>query len=36
LDTLSVRDMLEVLIAGERDPEVLAGLAPRPDESVPH
>ena len=27
LDTLSVRDMLEALIAGERDPEVLAGLA---------
>ena len=27
LDTLSVRDMIEALIAGERDPEVLAGLA---------
>ena len=27
LDTKSVRDMLEALIAGERDPEVLAGLA---------
>jgi transposase len=27
MDTLSVRDMLEALIAGERDPEVLAGLA---------
>jgi transposase len=27
LDTLSVRDMLEALIAGERDPETLAGLA---------
>jgi len=27
LDTLSVRDMLEALIAGERDPAVLAGLA---------
>jgi transposase len=27
LDTLSTRDMLEALIAGERDPEVLAGLA---------
>ena len=27
LDTLSVRDMLEALIAGERDPHVLAGLA---------
>jgi transposase len=27
LDTMSVRDMLEALIAGERDPEVLAGLA---------
>src|SRR6266540_2955861 len=27
LDTLSVRDMLEALIAGERDPRVLAGLA---------
>ncbi len=27
LDTLSVRDMLEALIAGERDPKVLAGLA---------
>ena len=27
LDTLSVRDMLEALIAGERDPGVLAGLA---------
>jgi transposase len=27
LDTLSVRDMLEALIAGERDPTVLAGLA---------
>jgi transposase len=27
LDTLSVRAMLEALIAGERDPEVLAGLA---------
>jgi transposase len=27
LDTKSVRDMLEALIAGERDPAVLAGLA---------
>jgi transposase len=27
LDTLSVRDMVEALIAGERDPKVLAGLA---------
>jgi len=27
LDTLSVRDMLEALISGERDPKVLAGLA---------
>jgi transposase len=27
LDTLSVRDMLEALIAGERDPKALAGLA---------
>ena len=27
LDTLSARDMLEALIAGERDPKVLAGLA---------
>ena len=27
LETLSVRDMLEALIAGERDPKVLAGLA---------
>ena len=27
LDTKSVRDMLETLIAGERDPKVLAGLA---------
>jgi transposase len=27
LDTLSVRDMLEALICGERDPQVLAGLA---------
>jgi transposase len=27
IDTLSVRDMLEALIAGERDPRVLAGLA---------
>jgi transposase len=27
LDTLSVRDMLEALIAGERDPKTLAGLA---------
>jgi transposase len=27
LDTLSVRGMLEALIGGERDPEVLAGLA---------
>lgn len=27
LDTLSVRDMLEALIAGEQDPKVLAGLA---------
>lgn len=27
LDTLSVRDMLEALIAGERDPKVLAELA---------
>jgi transposase len=27
LDTLSVRDMLEALIAGERDPRTLAGLA---------
>ncbi len=27
MDTLSVRDMLEALIAGERDPKALAGLA---------
>jgi transposase len=27
LDTLSVRDMLEALIADERDPKALAGLA---------
>jgi transposase len=27
LDTLSVRDMVEALIAGERDPQILAGLA---------
>jgi transposase len=27
LDTLSVRDMIEALIAGERDPKMLAGLA---------
>ncbi len=27
MTTLSVRDMLEALIAGERDPQVLAGLA---------
>src|SRR5438876_3922666 len=27
MDTLSVRDMLEALIAGERDPKVLASLA---------
>jgi len=27
MDTLSVRDMLEALIAGERNPRVLAGLA---------
>jgi transposase len=27
LDTMSVRDMLEALIAGERDPKVLVGLA---------
>ena len=27
LGTRSVRDMLEALIAGERDPKVLAGLA---------
>jgi transposase len=27
LDTLSVRDMVEAMIAGERDPQVLAGLA---------
>jgi len=27
MDTLSVRDMIEALIAGERDPQVLAGLA---------
>jgi transposase len=27
LDTLSTRDMIEALIAGERDPKVLAGLA---------
>jgi transposase len=27
LTTMSVRDMLEALIAGERDPQVLAGLA---------
>jgi transposase len=27
LDTKSVRDMLEALIAGDRDPQVLAGLA---------
>jgi hypothetical protein len=25
LDTLSARDMIEALIAGERDPQVLAG-----------
>jgi transposase len=27
LDTLSVRDMIEALIAGQRDPKALAGLA---------
>jgi transposase len=27
LDTVSVRDMIEALIAGERDPQALAGLA---------
>jgi transposase len=27
LDTVSARDMIEALIAGERDPQVLAGLA---------
>lgn len=27
IDTRSVRDMVEALIAGERDPQVLAGLA---------
>jgi transposase len=27
IDTLSVRDMLEAMIAGQRDPQVLAGLA---------
>ena len=27
MDTLSARDMIEALIAGERDPKVLAGLA---------
>jgi transposase len=27
IDTMSVRDMLEALIAGQRDPQVLAGLA---------
>jgi transposase len=27
LDTLSARDMIEALIAGERDPQVLAGMA---------
>jgi len=27
LDTLSARDMIEALIAGERDPQLLAGLA---------
>ncbi len=27
IDALSVRDMVEALIAGERDPKVLAGLA---------
>jgi transposase len=27
MDSLSVRDMVEALIAGERDPQVLAGLA---------
>jgi transposase len=27
IDTLSVRDMIEALIAGQRDPKVLAGLA---------
>ena len=32
LDTKSVRDMLEALIAGERDPKVLAEPGPRPDE----
>jgi transposase len=32
LDTLPVRDMLEALIAGERDPKVLARAGARPDE----
>jgi transposase len=27
IDTMSVRDMIEALIAGQRDPQVLAGLA---------
>jgi transposase len=27
MDTRSVRDMVEALIAGERDPQILAGLA---------
>ena len=30
IDTRSVRDMVEALIAGERDPQVLAGLARGP------
>jgi hypothetical protein len=29
LDTLSTRDMLEALIAGQRDPRILADLAAR-------
>src|SRR5215470_15876991 len=31
LDTLSARDMVEALIAGERDPQKLARLAPGQD-----
>jgi transposase len=33
IDTKSVRDMVEALIAGERDPQVLAGLARGPMKS---
>jgi transposase len=33
LDTLSVRDMLEALIAGERDPKGALRPGPRQDES---